>query len=132
MYLINSMFLGIFSDFNFLLKIFFFLFIISFIRRKITHNVFALLLISIAIIFTMFFYWPIIGSMYFVYVLITTGISTVLVDFFFVSMDKSPKDFAKGSKSGSSGMRKRDNVRTAMDLRQNRKTMSNLKRFKPH
>ncbi|MDD3245010.1 MAG: hypothetical protein PHU47_02570 [Candidatus ainarchaeum sp.] len=84
--------LSFFEDFGFILKIFFLLFIITFVRTRITHNFFALTLITIGAVFLIFFYWPIFGTAYLFYILLTIGVSGVLVDIFFVTMNHGPKD----------------------------------------
>jgi hypothetical protein len=84
--------LNFFTDFSFVLKIFFLLFIITFVRTRITHNFLALSIITILAIFLIFFYWPVFGTAYLFYILLTIGISGVLVDIFFVTMNHGPKD----------------------------------------
>jgi len=112
---------------DFVLKIFFFLFIISFVRKRITHNTFALILISLSTVILIFFYWPIFGTMFFIYILLTIGVTHVLVDFFFVSMDKSPEEMVGGDKgasdqgsdphSGKEVMEKQQNIQRAQKFR---------------
>ena len=84
--------LSFFEDFAFISKIFFLLFIITFVRTRITHNFLALSLITVLAIFLIFFYWPIFGTAYLFYILLTIGVSGVLVDIFFVTMNHGPKD----------------------------------------
>ncbi|MFH0905962.1 MAG: hypothetical protein V1824_01330 [archaeon] len=89
--MINN-FLSFFSDFQFILKIFFFVAIIAFFKKRITNNILVLFLIAIASILLIFFYWPIFGTVYVFYTLLTLGISGILVDMFFVTMGESPKE----------------------------------------
>lgn len=84
--------LSFFEDFSFVLKIFFLLFIITFVRTRITHNFLALSIITILAIFLIFFYWPVFGTAYLFYILLSIGISGVLVDIFFVTMNHGPKE----------------------------------------
>lgn len=91
--------LSFFSDFSLILKIFFILAIITFIRRKITHNTLALIVITLAIILLVFYYWPVFGTAYVFYILLTIGASTVLVDVFFVTMGGSGKEAMKAKDS---------------------------------
>lgn len=90
--------LGFFSDMSFLLKLAFIIFIIIFVRERITKNWLAITAIVIVCIVLVFFYWPVFGSIYVIYILITIGIGSVLVDTFFVTMQEghgggtSPED----------------------------------------
>lgn len=90
--------LGFFSDMSFLLKVAFIVFIIIFVKERITKNWLAITAIVLVCIVLIFFYWPIFGSIYVVYILITIGIGGVLVDTFFVTMQEghskgtSPQD----------------------------------------
>ncbi len=78
--------LNFLTDFDFVIKIFFVLTVIAFVRQKITHNTLSLLLISIAIIGMVFLWWPFFRATYIIYVVLTIGITSVLVDMFFVTM----------------------------------------------
>jgi len=78
--------LNFFDDFDFVIKIFFVLTIIAFIRQKVTHNTTSLVLISIAVIGMVFLWWPFFKVTYIAYVILSIGATTVLVDMFFVSM----------------------------------------------
>jgi hypothetical protein len=90
--------LGFFSDMSFLLKLAFIIFIIIFVRERITKNWLAITAIVLVCIVLVFFYWPVFGSIYVIYILITIGIGSVLVDTFFVTMQEghgggtSPED----------------------------------------
>ena len=127
--LVLNLFLNIFSDFNFVLKIFFFIFIVGFVRQKITHNVLALILISLAVIFLIFFYWQLFKWVYMNYILITMGVSSILVDFFFVSMGgEGPEKMVGAEESqGTKAMKARDAVHTGLEMQQRNQTMSRLK-----
>ncbi len=78
--------LNFFDDFDFVIKIFFVLTIIAFVKQKVTHNTTSLVLISIAVIGMVFLWWPFFKLTYIVYVVLSIGATTVLVDMFFVSM----------------------------------------------
>lgn len=80
--------LGFLNDMSFLLKLAFVIFIIIFVKERITKNWLAITAIVIVCIVLIFFYWPVFGSMYVVYILITIGIGSVLVDTFFVTMQE--------------------------------------------
>ncbi len=85
----NSIILNFFNDLDFIIKIAFIVFLVIFVKQRITKNWLAITLIVIASIILIFFYWPLIGSAYVVYVLITIGIGSVLVDTFFVTMGEA-------------------------------------------
>lgn len=85
----NSIILNFFTDLDFIIKIAFIVFLVIFVKQRITKNWLAITLIVIASIILIFFYWPLIGSAYVVYVLITIGIGSVLVDTFFVTMGEA-------------------------------------------
>jgi hypothetical protein len=134
---LNLLFLSMLSDFDIILKIFFFIFIVGFVRQKITHNVLALIIISIAVIFLVFVYWAEFRWVYILYVLITMGISSIVVDFFFVSMGgEGPKKMLEegGSleSSGQKAMKARDAVHTGIEMQQRNQAMNKLRKpFKP-
>ncbi|HNW05700.1 MAG TPA: hypothetical protein PK655_02940 [archaeon] len=98
--------LGFFSDMSFLLKLAFIIFIIIFVRERITKNWLAITAIVIVCIVLVFFYWPVFGSIYVIYILITIGIGSVLVDTFFVTMQEghgggtSPEDMLGNQSQG--------------------------------
>jgi hypothetical protein len=93
--------LNFLTDFDFVIKIFFVLTVIAFVRQKITHNTLSLLFISIAIIGMVFLWWPFFRATYLVYVILTIGITSVLVDMFFVTM---------GHGSGEEAMQMKDEM----------------------
>jgi len=78
--------LNFLTDFDFVIKIFFVLTVIAFVRQKITHNTLSLVLISVAIIGMVFLWWPFFRATYIIYVILTIGITSILVDMFFVTM----------------------------------------------
>lgn len=82
--------LGFFTDMSFILKLAFIIFIVIFVRERITKNWIAITAIVVVCVVLVFFYWPVFGSMYVVYILITIGIGSVLVDTFFVTMHEGP------------------------------------------
>lgn len=118
--------LNFLKDIDFVLKIFFFLFIISFVRRRITHNTFALILISLATVVLIIFYWPIFGTMFFVYTLLTIGVTHVLVDFFFVSMDKSAEEMVGGNQKSSG-----DDAHSGKEVMEKQQNIKNAQKFRP-
>jgi len=87
--------LGFLQDLDFIIKIAFIIFLVIFVKQRITKNWLAITLIVIASIVLIFFYWPLIGSVYVIYILITIGIGSLLVDIFFVTMGESHKSRGK-------------------------------------
>jgi len=92
MILMDFTVLGFFDDFNFVLKIFFVLTIITFIRQKVTHNTLALVLITLAVVAMVFLFWPLFRVAYLIYVLLAIGVAGILVDFFFISAGGSAEE----------------------------------------
>lgn len=80
--------LGFFNDMSFLLKLAFIIFVIIFVKERITKNWLAITAIVVVCLLLIFKYWAIFGSIYVVYILITIGIGSVLVDTFFVTMQE--------------------------------------------
>jgi len=83
--------LGFFEDFSFILKLAFIIFVVVFVKERITKNWLAITAIVAICIVLIFFYWPVFGSMYVIYILISIGIGSVLVDTFFVTMGEGQK-----------------------------------------
>jgi hypothetical protein len=98
----DLLFLEFFDDFNLVLKIFFSLTIITFIRNRVTHNTLALILISAGIISMVFLFWPLFRLGYIIYVVLAAGVAGILVDFFFVNSGGSPEEIM-GKKSNTPG-----------------------------
>ncbi len=92
----NSIILNFFADMGFILKVAFIVFLVVFVKQRITKNWLAITAIVISSVILIFFYWHLIGSIYVLYVLITIGIGGVLVDTFFVTMGE-----AKGEGHGA-------------------------------
>lgn len=92
----NSIILNFFADMGFILKVAFIVFLVVFVKQRITKNWLAITAIVISSVILIFFYWHLIGSIYVLYVLITIGIGGVLVDTFFVTMGE-----AKGGDHGA-------------------------------
>jgi len=97
--------LGMAGDFDFVLKIFFVLAVIAFIKQRITNNKLSLVIITLAIVAMVFLYWPIFRLAYILYTVLAMGVASVLVDFFFVSAGGSPEEIMnrKSNTPGSPG-----------------------------
>ena len=82
-------FLGYFSelqaDLTLALKIFVLLTIISFIMQHVGKGPLAILLILGISWFVIFDYFLFFGGMYVLYVMLTLGVTSILIDFFFVN-----------------------------------------------
>lgn len=81
--------LSFFNDMSFLLKLAFIIFVIIFVKERITKNWLAITAIVVVCLLLIFKYWAIFGSIYVLYILITIGIGSVLVDTFFVTMQEA-------------------------------------------
>jgi len=92
----DTIILNFFADLDFIIKIAFIVFLVVFVKQRITKNWLAITAIVIACIILIFFYWPLIGATYVIYVLITIGIGGVLVDIFFVTMGEAHGGKAQG------------------------------------
>ena len=73
------------ADLTLALKIFVLLSIISFVWNHLGNTPFSIVIILGVSWFVLFDYWKFFGGVYLLYVLLTMGISGILVDFFFVS-----------------------------------------------
>lgn len=83
--LLPLFFTEIFGDFMLVLKIFALISIITFVLNHVGNTPMAGLLIIAISWFVIFEYWNFFGGIYLFYVLLTLGISGMLVDFFFIS-----------------------------------------------
>lgn len=76
----------IFADFNFVLKLFVLITIVSFVKIHLGNSPLGLLLIA-GITYFVFFaehLWPLFGGIYIFYMMIMFGFSAVLIDWFFI------------------------------------------------
>lgn len=114
----NSIFLGFFEDFSFVIKIAFIVFLVVFVKQRITKNWLAITAIVVACVILIFFYWPLIGSAYVLYVLITIGIGSVLVDTFFVTMGEAHQGGGQQGAPDPRQMLGNDNAEPEIDYEQ--------------
>ncbi|MCX6800820.1 MAG: hypothetical protein NTZ73_01375 [Candidatus Diapherotrites archaeon] len=77
-------------DLNIVLKIFVMMTIISYITQHLGRGPLAVLLILGISWFVLFDYWKFFGGIYVLYVLVTFGAASILIDFFFVSGGQQP------------------------------------------
>lgn len=92
-----SIFLNFLTDLDLIIKLSFIIFLVVFVKQRITKNWLAITAIVVTTVILIFFYWDIIGSIYIIYVLITVGIGSVLVDTFFVTMGEGQQKKQKRS-----------------------------------
>ena len=88
----SNIYLNFFQDFDFILQLFLILTIIAFIKRRVTHNTLALVMISIGVIVMIFLFWPIFKTGYILYILLSVGVAGIFVDFFFISAGGSAEE----------------------------------------
>lgn len=74
-----------FLDLDIVLKIFVLMTIISYITQHLGRGPLAVLLILGISWFVLFNYWKFFGGIYVLYVLVTFGAASILIDFFFVT-----------------------------------------------
>lgn len=74
----------LFSDFNLILKIFVLITVISFVKNHVQGPLAVVIIIGVAG-FILFDMWWFFGGIYLLYTMLTLGISSVLIDFFFTS-----------------------------------------------
>jgi len=89
----------LFSDMDIVLKIFVLLAIFAYVTQHLGKGPVAILIMLGMSYFILFDYWKFFGGIYVLYILVTMGISGVLVDFMFVT--PSPQG---GGAPGASGM----------------------------
>ena len=104
----DILFLSFAEDFDLVLKIFFILFAISFIKQRVTNNTVSIFLISIAIIVCVFMFWDFIKIPYILYTLLTIGVASVLVDFFFISGHAEAEKQMKQQEKMEASMKRRE------------------------
>lgn len=74
-----------FGDLQFVLKIFVFLAILNFAKNHLGNSTMTLVVVGLFSYLILFAFWPIFGTIYILYVLLSLGIGAFFVDFFFVS-----------------------------------------------
>ena len=81
----------LFSDLNFIIKIFVLLTLISWVNNHIGKGPLSLILIGGIGYFVLFDGWKLFGPIYVLYMLLMFGISGVIIDFFFVGGGGGPE-----------------------------------------
>ncbi len=108
------------NDLQLIIKIFVLLTIISFIRNHVENKPAQVVLILFIGWFVLFDAWMFFGSVYVLYMLLMFGISTLMIDFFFVT--------AGGSKGGK-GME--SPVSSGVDLAARTRMVQQMRRRPP-
>jgi cellulose synthase/poly-beta-1,6-N-acetylglucosamine synthase-like glycosyltransferase len=85
-------FTEMFNDFNLIVKIFALLTIASFVRNRLGTSPIGLIAIGALTFFILFDFWKFFGPIYILYILLTFGISGMIVDFFFISAGQGPEE----------------------------------------
>ena len=80
-----------FNDINLIVKIFAFLMLVSWVRNHIGTGAMSWVLIAALTFFIFLDGWAIFGPIYILYMLLMFGVSSILVDFFFISAGGPPK-----------------------------------------
>ncbi|MFA5357682.1 MAG: hypothetical protein WC308_02050 [archaeon] len=91
-----------FLDLDIVLKIFVLMTIISYITQHVGRGPLAVMLILGVSWFVIFDYWKFFGGIYVLYVLVTFGATSILIDFFFVSGGQPPQGGAEQAEGGIS------------------------------
>lgn len=78
-------FLNLASDFTLIMKIFVFMSIINFVKNHVGENLLAILVTIVFSWYALFVAFPLFGTLYLLYILLTLGIAGVIIDYFFVS-----------------------------------------------
>ena len=81
----------LFSDLNFIIKIFVLLTLISWVNNHVGKGPLSLILIGGIGYFILFDGWKLFGPIYVLYMLLMFGVSGVLIDFFFVGGGGGPE-----------------------------------------
>ncbi len=88
--MINA-FLGfgeLFGDFNFVLKLFVLITIISWVRNHFGNSAISWAIILGVSYFVLFANWALFGSIFVLYLLLTIGITGIIIDYFFLTQQQ--------------------------------------------
>src|SRR3989344_6444866 len=89
----------IFNDFNLIIKIFVLMTLASWVRNHLGDSPLSWILIGGLGYFILFDGWAIFGPIYLLYMLLGFGVSSILIDFFFVGAGGGPAPPEEGMES---------------------------------
>jgi len=87
----------LFTDFNFVLRIFVFMTIVSFVQTNISNSIIALMVTVVFAWYALFVMWAFFGTIYLLYSLFFLGFASIIIDFFFVSQGGPASHDVKGN-----------------------------------
>ncbi len=98
----NILFIGdLFGDMTFVLKIFVLMAIFSYIMNHIGKGPLGLFVFALISWLVIFDYFAIFGSLYILYILLISGLVSVIIDFMFITPGPAPKAPGMGEPVGS-------------------------------
>ena len=112
-----------FNDFNFIIKIFVLMTLASWVRNHLGDSPLSWILIGGLGYFILFDGWAIFGPIYVLYLLLGFGVSSILIDFFFVGAGGAPKPEGMEESPVSSGVDIMSRMRGAHAARQAHQAM---------
>jgi hypothetical protein len=80
-----------FSDMSFVLKVFVFIAIVGFLNQHMQNKILKVIIFMFMGYFVLIANWATFGTIWVIYTVLGLGVSGVLVDFFFVSMQGDPE-----------------------------------------
>lgn len=88
-----------FGDLNFIVKIFAFIMLVSWVKNHVGSGPVAWILVAGLAYFILFDGWALFGPIYVLYMLLMFGVSGILIDFFFISAGGPPPPPEEGMES---------------------------------
>lgn len=86
MFDIMQLFFGeFFSDMGFILRIFLLVAVLGFINQHIENKILKTVVALFMLYITVFVNWKVFGTIYFIYAILGMGVSSIVVDYFFMS-----------------------------------------------
>lgn len=91
----------LFGDLTFILKIFVLMAIFSYVMNHVGKGPLGVFIFALIAWFVIFDYFAIFGSIYILYILLTMGLISVIIDFMFITPGPAPKAPGMGEPVGS-------------------------------
>ena len=98
-----SIFSGFFSDMSFILKIFLLVAVLGFLNQHIENKTLKVIVAIFMVYIVIFVDWATFGWMYLIYAVLGLGISSIFVDFFFIT-NMNPEEKGGGHQGMMPGM----------------------------